>query len=370
MKYKEKGITINQAIAIFVLSASAPLVRVVPGYVAKVSNETAWLTPFVLILFGIITIFVINKLINHMKNKNGEKINIRNIDETFTIVYGKIVGKILNIIYIIWLLLATAIQTRVFGERFVITLLVYAPIGFFIISLLIATFAILNMRIEAFGRFSQFYLPLIFGIFSIILIAISKDIHINNLLPVTIYDAKKIFLGTFEIAGICSFFTYLFFFGECIVDKQNIKKNMKYAITCVVVISMMIIVTTIGFFGYKVTSVFSQPFFMALKSIKIFGSIERIESIFIAFWVIADLIIVNFLLFAATNLCKNTFNLSNRRVTVVPIMFILYILVLVIGKSYFSLINFSANFVVPLNVFFGLGIPAVTLIIAKCRKLA
>jgi hypothetical protein len=176
-------------------------------------------------------------------------------------------------------------------------------------------------------------------------------------------------MGGFEIAGICSFFTYLFFFGEHIIDKQNINKNKKYAIVCVVVISLISILTTVGFFGHRVTFVFSQPFFMTLKSIRIFESIERVESIFIAFWVIADLVVISFYILAASNLCKNTFKLSSRKVAIVPLVLILYILIHVIGKSYLMLINFSTYFVVPVNVFMGLGIPLITLIIAKFRKL-
>lgn len=368
MNYKEKGITIKQAFAVFILSTCGPIVRLIPAHVAKISKEASWVAPFVLVLFGIVTIFAVNKLINGIKDKDGKKVNIKNIDDTFLKVYGKILGRIICVIYLIWLILGTALQLRIFSERFVITLMVYAPIDFFIISMLILLFFILNTRIEAFGRFAQFYVPLIFGIFIIILIAISKDIDIRNLLPVTIYNTKEIFLGGFEIAGICSFFPYLFFFGEYIKDKQDINKNKNYAIMCVATISMIAILTTVGVFGHRVSSVFSQPFFMALKSIKVFASIERIESIFIAFWVIADLVVISFLMTAATNLCKNTFNLSNRKVAIIPLIFIVYSVVLIIGRSYLSLIKLSGYIVVPLNVLFGLVIPILSLIIAKVRK--
>ena len=370
MTYKEeKGISLKQLIAMFVLASAAPLVRSIPGLAAKTAGAAAWLSPLIVILLGILSVITLNKLINGIKGKDGNERNIKNLDDVFCITYGKIVGRIICVVYIVWLIILMAVQTRLFAERFVITLLIYAPVDFFIISMLVIVYIMSRLRVEAFGRFSQVFSLLLVVIFGIIILSISKDITINNLLPVTFYDTKNILLLAFEIAGICCFFTYGLFFGEKILDKGNVKKEKFHIVLPVVIIALITILTTIGVFGYRVTGNFAQAFSMALKSISIFGSIERIESVLIAFWVVADMGFVVFFMIATSNLAKNTFKLSSRKVAILPIVILLYIVVMLLAKSYIYLIDFVGMVIIPLNLLFGFVIPIMTLGVAKCRKL-
>lgn len=369
MYKKEKGISIKQLIAMFVLAAAAPLVRSIPGVAAKTAGVSAWVSPLIVIFLGVVSVITLSRLMNNMKTKDGEKINIKNLDDVLCITYGKIFGRMICVIYILWLIILMAVQTRLFAERFVITLLIYAPADFFIISMLVIAYIMSRLRIEAFGRFSQIFSLLLVVIFGVIILSISKDITVNNLMPVTIYDTKNILLLAVEIAGICCFFTYGLFFGEKILDKHEINKNKFHIVLPVVIISLITILTTIGVFGYRVTGNFAQAFSMALKSISIFGSIERIESILIAFWVVADMGFVVFFMIAAANLSKNTFKLSSRKAAILPIVILLYIVVMLLSKSYIYLIDFVGMVIIPLNLLFGFIIPIVTLGVAKCRKL-
>lgn len=369
MTKEEKGISMKQVIAIFVLSAAAPLVRLVPAFVAQKSGAASWLILPVLMLYGFILTIIVNKLINGFKDKNGNKIKIKNLMDVFDITYGKTIGKILCIIYILWILLCMSVQVRIFAERFVVTLLIYAPIDFFIISMLVIIYFMSNTRIEAFGRFSQITIIVFLIIIGIVAIIIVKDIDTNNLLPVTIYDTKNILISATEIAGLCCFFTYSFFFGKKILDKENINKNRKFVIFPIAFITFSSIITTIGVFGHEAVAVFTQPFFSVLRNISLFNSIERIESILVALWVTADVTLVCFLLLCVSNLCKNTFKLSSRKVAIAPLLLLLYGLVLLVGKSYIYMLNFSALVIIPTNLFFGMIFPLITVFTAKFRKL-
>lgn len=369
MTKNEKGITMKQVVAIFILSTAAPVVRLIPGFVAEVSGAASWAFFPITLFFGIVIIGVLNKLMNGFKDKNGNKIKIQNLNEAYSLVYGRKAGKILSVVYIIWLLLCLAVQVRLFAERFATTLLIYAPLDFFIISMLVIVYVMNNIRIEAFGRFSQLFSIVFLIVMGIVTLIIIKEVDINNLLPITTYDIKGVLLSGLEITGLCVFFTYSFFFGEKITDKENINKNKKYAVLSAIYIVMIVIITTIGVFGHKVTAEFIQPFLATLKYINIFNSVERIESILVALWVIADVTLICFLLLCTSNLCKNTFKLSNRRTAVVPMLLVLYGIILLIGKSYIYLLDFATIVIFPLNLLFGLIIPLITIPIAKSRKL-
>ena len=107
---------------------------------------------------------------------------------------------------------------------------------------------------------------------------------------------------------------------------------------------------------------------MALKVINLFGVLERIESIFITFWVVADFILITYNVLIASNICKQKFKLTKRRIAVTPIVFIIFMLSTIIANSYFSLQVIFIKYVSEINLIIGLVIPIITFVIAKLRK--
>jgi spore germination protein len=155
------------------------------------------------------------------------------------------------------------------------------------------------------------------------------------------------------------------FFGDKIKDKENIKKTGMFAAITTAILGLFGIVITLGTFGKDLLPTLSQPFFMALKVINLFGVLERIEALFITFWVVADFVLIAYNVLIASNICKQKFNLSKRRIAVTPIVFIILILALVIANNYFSLQVIFIKYLAEISLALGLFVPIITLGVAK-----
>ena len=222
-------------------------------------------------------------------------------------------------------------------------------------------------KISNFGKFTEIILELFIGIVVFIFIASLQNIEIQNLWAPD--NLKGILIGSFDSVNLLSFITYSLFLGDKIKDKENFKKLGVIGIISAIMVSIMGIIVTLGTFGSDLLKTLSQPFFMTVKAISLFGVLERIEAIFITFWVAMDFIMIAYIVIVASQICKFKFNLKERKIAVNPIILIIYTLSLLIANNYFSMQVFSREIALPINLLFGFFIPIITYIVAKIRRL-
>lgn len=356
-------ISINQVVKIFTVAISASIIRLVPSVLSIMSKQASWVAPIVAIIFNVIDMYIVTKLFTKPKyNKKCE-----NINDVFEQVYGKFFSKILIVIYIIWLFILLAVQTRFFGERIVANTFTYAPIQIFIVSILGMIYVCSRSKIYNLAKFCEITFTMFISIAIFIAIVSPANVDINNFLPVTIYDTVPILKGTFIIVSMFSMGWFVMFFGEEIKKKEDLfKKGVRGAILFSMLCILMI-VSTIGLFGDKLTGAFVQPFFMAIKKVNIFNSIENIESIFISVWMIADFAVLTFLIYMISYATKNLIKADNKNIFVTPIIFITYILIFMLADNYFALAKFTGDIVMGVSFVLCYIMPIITYIIALIK---
>lgn len=363
---KDEKISIFQTVAIYILVSIVPVVRYFPIIMTESAGKAAWLAALLSIIPSVILVLTLHSLMNKVKTK--DNISVSTLADVFDVVYGKIIGSILTYIYLIWILIFAAVELRLFAERLIATTYIYAPIMFFILTMLVLVFFIVRGRISNFGRFAELFVELFILVFIFILLTAASNFDVTNFYPITTYDAKGIGIAVLKGTNVFNMFTFAMFLGNKIRDKENIKKTGSYAAIFTGVIGLIGVVVTLGTFGKDLLPTLSQPFFMALKVISLFGVLERIEAIFITFWVVADFVLIAYNILVASNICSTKFKLSKRRIAVTPIVFIIFILAIIIANNYFTLQMLFINYLSYFNLIICLGIPFLTYGIAKLRK--
>ena len=364
---KHEKISIFQTVAIYILVSIVPVVRYFPIIVTGSAGKAAWLAALLSIIPNILLVFALNALMNNLKDKTGKK--IETLADVFDTVYGKVVGSIITILYFIWTIIFASVELRLFGERLISTTYTYSPIMFFIITMLVLVFFVVRGKIVNLGRFAEIFLELFIIIIIFVVLTASSNFNFANFWPVTAYDAKGIGIGILKGTDIFNMFTFSMFFGDKIIDKENIKKTGIFAAIVTAVIGLFGIIITLGTFGEDLLPTLSQPFFMALKVINLFGVLERIEAVFITFWVVADFVLIAYNVLVASSICKQKFKISKRKLAVTPIVFILFILSVIIANNYFALQVIFVNYVANIVLILGLVIPITTYVLAKTRRL-
>jgi len=364
---RDEKISIFQTIAIYILVSIVPVVRYFPIIMTGSAGKAAWLAAILSIIPNILLVFVLDTLMNKVKTKNGAE--AKTLSDVFDTVYGKVIGSIITIIYLLWTIIFASVELRLFGERLISTTYTYSPLIFFLITMLVLVFFIVRGKIANFGRFAEIFLELFIIIIIFVVLTASSNFNFANFWPVTTYDAKGIGVGILKGTDIFNMFTFAMFFGDKIRDKENIKKTGIFAAVTTGVIGLLGIVITLGTFGEDLLPTLSQPFFMALKVINLFGVLERIEAVFITFWVVADFVLIAYNVLIASNICKQKFKISKRKLAVTPIVFLIFILSIMIANNYFALQVIFINYVANIVLILGLIVPITTYIVSKARRL-
>ena len=363
---KDEKISIFQTVAIYILVSIVPVVRYFPIIMTGSAGKGAWVAAILSIIPNILLVLTLHTLINKLKTKDGKQ--VQTFSDVFNTVYGKVIGTVITIIYLIWTILFAAVELRLFGERLISTTFTYAPIGFFLITMLILVFFVVRGKVANLGRFAEFFLELFIIVIIFVVITASSNFNFTNFWPVTIYDGKGIAMGILKGTNVFNMFTFSLFFGDKIRDKENIKKTGMIAAIGTATIGLLGILITLGTFGEDLLPTLSQPFFMALKVINLFGVLERIEAVFITFWVVADFVLIAYNVLIASSICKQKFNLSKRKFAVTPIVFIILILATIIANNYFSLQVIFIKYLSEISLSLGLFVPIITLGVARIRS--
>jgi spore germination protein (amino acid permease) len=283
-------------------------------------------------------------------------------------ITGRFIGKLLAVIHLIWLVMLTALYVRYFAIRLVGSVYPNVSIEIFIISMLAVIAYTLRNGITVLARFNEITFPLLTGVFYMLILLMLPNIKFNFLTPVSYRSILPVFEGSVGTIGILAYFTFLFIIGDKINNKEKIKKAGVSVALFTLATLMSLIGATLGTFSYSVTQRTRLPFLIAVKQISLFNTIEKIESIVVAFWVLSDFVLISFFIICTLHILKSMFKLSDTKPVINIYLILMYFLSMFLAKSVFEMERLSINLFIPGNIAIGIMLPVVIFIIGKIRK--
>lgn len=353
-------ISTKQAMILFITSIYSPFVRLAAGYTAKEAHQAAWLAPLFSVAFVFLLITILSKTYERYKKESY-------LDITYDIM-GMFIGKIIAIVYIVWLTILLALYVRFYAERLVTSIYPRTNISFFIVVMLILVAYVLRSGIVPLARMNEIIFLFITFIFVVLVFLLIPSVDINKLTPISYLDIVPVFKATINITGINIYIFFIFMISDQINNKENIKKIGLQVIVFIFISLTCLIIVTVGTLGSSVVEKLPLSFLSAVKTISVLGFIEKLESILVATWIAADFIIITVFSFVILNLLKSFFNLSDEKPFINIFMIFMYFLSLYICDEVFELQAFSSEFAIYMNVVLGLLVPIFIFMVGKIRK--
>lgn len=353
-------ISVRQAAILFLVMVYSPAIRILPSYAANEARYAGWLTPLFAVLPFIGLVFVMQALFQNNKDMNLSDLILR--------VFGGFLGRVILSLYLLWLIILLGSYVRFFAERFLSALLPNTSISFFTVSILVVAFYAVRGGIVQLTRTIEILFILFSAVFIILFLLTISNLNLANLLPVTYYDIIPLTKASYPAIGIWSYFTIVFFFGDKINDKENIRRFGWQSAIYLVITSLMLLIQTIGTYGYVIIKRLPLPYYIAIKSISLLNTIERIESLALSFWVIVDFAIIAVFLYINMSIIKSLFSLSEKKHMLSPVAVFAFVIAYYIGRNRTELYAFSKIVGLPLNVLFFFLFPFVLLLVGKIRK--
>lgn len=352
----------RQATRLFLLATASPIIRIVPIFTAIHGKRAAWISGIIGLTLCILVAYFFSKMFND------DKRFVKSMDEAFEKSFGKIITAILMIIILIIQFFVIAIRLRTFTERIETILFIDTVPTLLMLGVLPAVLVASKLKLKFIGRFTELLEIVLIIVFVVIIAIALQNFDITNMFPVTTYDIPGALFGSLGFLAVMSSYGYVFFLGDSITQREQLRKGGITAAMLIGIIGTGIIFITVGAFGYKVTSVLAQPLFLALKSSNILGVFEGIESLFVSVWIMADFAMIIYHVVIASIILKKLFKLQSRATMVAPILFVAYMLSFAIAKNFFVIMDFSNYIISPLNILLGVVIPLISFCILKAKN--
>jgi spore germination protein (amino acid permease) len=267
-------ITSVQLMAFIIASQIGIGILVLPSLLARQIGHDGWISTIITGVVCLIVVVIIMLLLRRYINKTIFEINIS--------LYGKILGYILNLFFIIYLLFITGITLRVFVEVINIIILKFTPALVITGLLLIPTIYATSKGLKVICRF----VVLLFFAYLILILSLSLVVH--HIRYTYIMPIGKSGLIPIINSIKSSFYSFLGFELVTLIypNIKNKEKAFKYMIMGIIFTTMYFTVVaaiTTMLFGEIKLSMLVFPIY-SMEQIITVPVIERLDTVYILFW--------------------------------------------------------------------------------------
>jgi len=338
----------------------SPGVRFIPSFVTAKAKQAGWLAPIGALLIFIPLIYVLFAFADKYKDIPFPKI--------MEDICGIFLGKLLSVIYFIWLTILIAIYISFYNERLLSTILPNVKENLFIIIMIFCVIVALKKSFVAIVRMNEIVLPLFVIVFLGCVLFSLPDIDVKKFLPVSRLDVIPVAKASLGITGIWCYVPLVFLFCNAINNKQQIRQHAFSALSTVFILTVLLIVMCIGVLGPHIIESMPIPFFVAVRQIDLFNTIERIEAVVVSIWIFSDFMLIASFVLIALNTVGSIFKLDDTKAFIGVYCVFLFFLSLYLARNLFELECFSNEVYIYLNILFAVVLPVLIFIIGRVRK--
>jgi spore germination protein (amino acid permease) len=354
----EKSITLNQAFFVIIQSQIGIAMLSIPYSAHKYAKGNAWIS----VIIAGVTIqtfsFIIWMLMKRHKGKT-----ILDIAQT---VLGKYLGNLINFGYLVYGVLLMSNVVTLYADIIERWILETTPKS--VTVLLIITIGIYlgkqNLRVIA--RFFTIVNVLVFLLFVLSLFAFSNNLSFTNLLPFNQSNIMDILKGSTQVTSAMLGFEILLFIFPFIIGQERQKlKKVTWAIMTVVIIYLYFAILTLATFSSEEIAIVPEPVLYMLKGLS-FRVVERIDMIFLSYWVIPMMTSFVVYLYIASFAAAKLFHKGKRKFPVLYLSIIVYVIAFFINDV-IEIQKFN-HYVSMISIIFIFGTPLLLLVLTIIFK--
>lgn len=276
----EGKIALRQLLCLLFAALLSPTVRVLPGRTAAAAGAAGWLCTLTALPVLLGLCWVLFALFRTAGPEDG-------LAQIFQRALGRLPGKALALLYLLWGLCLLCVNARLFALRLLSTSYRNAPLKLFLVVLLAVALWLARKKLPALVRAGEiFYLALSLCLGVVLFLGLFR-VEPQNVLPVWVQDVPEVLRGTLPALSVVGYVIFGAFLGGGVARKEgNRRRAMRWAAVFCLVLTLLQWVC-LGAFGPGLTQRMDTPFFMMVKGVGVEGAFGRVESVVIALWVLA-----------------------------------------------------------------------------------
>ena len=289
-----------QMLSLCFVAALAPITRLIPKLNTVQAGHLSWLSPVAAVPVILLYMWYLSAFIKCRYEGEG-------LGELILRGAGKVAGRILLAVIAVYFLLYSGFLLLSGADRYVSTIYhAGKPWPFVAVMLILGLIAALG-KPKALLRLTKTILPLIITVLALVLVFSLTDTQLGGLLPVTVYDAVPVIKGAVPVIDIVFTVPAIAAFLLFETDKPTGFKRLAVWGLGVCLVISLISAAIVGSFGAELTAQLTHPFFIMVRNVKLFGTIERIEAVIVSLWLFSDFALLSLLIISASHCLRLAF---------------------------------------------------------------
>lgn len=328
--------------------------------VAKIAKENMWLS----VLLGSVLITISFWVAARLAKYFPEQTSI----EYHCILFGRVLGNILNVIMLSNMVMITAIFIRTFEILIKVYILRDTPPYIIVAFLLMAALYAGQYGISPVMRLQQFCFIPAYSILAILLFVVSTSIDVTNYQPILAEGPLPILKGVIPTwYSYCGIEILIGLTYPFLTRKENTFKYGICSICMLTVLYMIITGITQGVLGWKEMTRTVLPSVLAYRAVDIPDTfIERLDGYFLIIFIITSFTaLVNWIYFTSSGIGQMLKLETNRPVVIILGPIILYCALLPPGIIGYQKVGSWVNLA---SMAWGLGVLPILLGLAWLKK--
>lgn len=358
MSKKLKQITPYQATAILVNVLVGILYLMLPRHVTRQAGTGAWLAVLLGGLVAYVPLYLYTAL--------GRRFFRSTLPEYAVKSLGLFFGGLLSLTFVAGWLIVTTLASRLFAEIVVTSVLTRVPLEVGLLVMLLTAAHLATQEVKTFARVNELLLPFVMAPLVVLLILSLSHLNIWRVLPPLGPGVRSV-LGAIPAAvssytGVVVVSVFLPFYTQL----QLAGRSHTQAIILVTLVYLLTVIAATGVFGVAQLAKSQWPTLELVRLIGLRGVLERLESPFLALYVITVFTTVGATFFAAVFTLSELFKIKSRQGWPYFIVLPLYYLALK-PQSIVEIERVSAIFA---QLWFGFitAAPLLILLVASLRR--
>jgi spore germination protein (amino acid permease) len=325
------------------------------------AGHDAWIAVALGLMEGLLIAWIFTALSKQFKDKT--------IVEISSLVYGKILGKCISILFIWYLFHLGALVLNNYARFFKLEIYPATPKIVILLLIMLVCASTVGRGIEVLARCSLILVPLTVLIaFSDTLLVI-PHIDINNLLPVLDVPIGKLLwaahgAASFPFAETTALLMVLAFVEKPEKGPSAVSRGLLIAGFILIIVAAR----NAAVLG-QMDAIINYPSYLSAQVIDIGDILTRFEVVVAINLITMGFIKVSVLFYGTVLGLAQVFNLRSYRTIILPVGILMVILALTNVGNTMEMFQFANKGYPIYAVPFQIGIPLITLVVAKLRRL-
>ena len=268
----------RQLLSLGALLFLAPALRLFPAQSAQLAGRAAWLTP----LCALPLLLVYARFLAAL-------LALRREGESLPELIGRAAGRPALALCALWLLLYAAFVLRSGADRFVGTVYPLASYRVFAAAMGALALAGALAGPRALARVGRMLLPFVLGGMLVLLAAALFGLKTDNLWPLHPADLPGLARGALVpvdlVAGAAA---VLCFPARPDTQTRGTQRALSLWMLGLCGLLTLLALAVAGRFGHELTAELSRPFFVLVRTLRFFRTLERVEALVVMLWIFPD----------------------------------------------------------------------------------